>query len=76
MDHQLPATRALPRLTLVLGGAASGKSEFAENLLLASGLRDISATHARHFAPLLQAHVQRGFDDWSAAARAIDLKAE
>ncbi len=24
----------------------------------------------------LQAHVQRGFDDWSAAARAIDLKAE
>ena len=41
MDHQLPATRPLPRLTLVLGGAASGKSEFAENLLLASGFRPV-----------------------------------
>ena len=41
MDHQRLATRALPRLTLVLGGAASGKSEFAENLLLASSLRPV-----------------------------------
>ena len=31
----------LPKLTLALGGASSGKSEFAENLLLSSGLSPV-----------------------------------
>lgn len=31
--------KMLPRLSFILGGAASGKSAFAENLMLSSGLR-------------------------------------
>jgi adenosylcobinamide kinase/adenosylcobinamide-phosphate guanylyltransferase len=41
--------KMLPKLTLVLGGAASGKSAWAENLLLSSGLDPVYLATSRSF---------------------------
>ena len=59
------APMALPKLTLVLGGASSGKSVFAETLVLASGLAPVYIATAQiwdtEMAAKVAAHkAQRG----------------
>lgn len=52
----------LPNLTLVLGGAASGKSKFAESLCLQSGLRKIYIATAQVFDDEMAAKVTKHLD--------------
>lgn len=47
----------LPKLTFVLGGATSGKSHWAENLLLSSGLEPVYLATARVFDDEIQAKI-------------------
>ncbi len=42
-------TGAIPKLTLVIGGAASGKSDFAEKLVMSSGLARTYIATAQSF---------------------------
>lgn len=49
MLDQRNFNKMLPKLTLVLGGAASGKSAFAENLLLSSPLRPVYVATGQAF---------------------------
>jgi adenosylcobinamide kinase/adenosylcobinamide-phosphate guanylyltransferase len=64
----------LPKLTLVLGGAASGKSVWAENLLLSNDLRPAYIATARALDDetkfRIQAHKARRSDVW------LDLEAD
>ena len=48
----------LPQLTFVLGGAASGKSAWAENLLLQSGLSPVYLATSRIFDAEMQAKIK------------------
>lgn len=52
----------LPRLTLVLGGAASGKSAFAENLVLRADLAPVYIATAQVFDDEMAAKVSRHRD--------------
>nr|WP_300036953.1 bifunctional adenosylcobinamide kinase/adenosylcobinamide-phosphate guanylyltransferase [uncultured Roseobacter sp.] len=58
----------LPKLTFVLGGAASGKSVWAENLLLTSGLEPVYLATSRVFDDEIKlrinAHKSRRRDEW------------
>lgn len=76
MDHQPLATRTLPRLTLVLGGAASGKSEFAENLLLSSTLRPVYLATAEirdsEMAGKVSRHRDRRGPEWRDVEAPLD----
>lgn len=58
----------LPKLTLVLGGAASGKSLLAENLLLSSGLEPVYLATSRCFDDeiklKIEIHRSRRCDGW------------
>lgn len=56
----------LPKLTLVLGGAASGKSAFAESLVLQGNLDPIYIATARVFDDEMAAKVSRHQDQRSA----------
>lgn len=49
--------KKMPKGTFILGGAASGKSEFAENLILSSGLRCIYLATGQAFDPETKARV-------------------
>lgn len=49
--------KMLPALTLVLGGAASGKSQWAENLILNSGLNPIYLATSRIWDDEMQSKV-------------------
>ncbi|ARU02051.1 bifunctional adenosylcobinamide kinase/adenosylcobinamide-phosphate guanylyltransferase [Yoonia vestfoldensis] len=53
---------ALPKLTLVLGGAASGKSSYAEGLIAQSGLAKIYIATAQVFDDEMAAKVARHRD--------------
>lgn len=49
----------LPQLTMVLGGAASGKSAFAESLVMQTGLSRVYLATAQAFDDEMQAKVDR-----------------
>lgn len=49
----------LPKSTLVLGGAASGKSRFAENLLLTSKLDPVYLATSRSFDAEMETKIKR-----------------
>ena len=66
-----------PGISLILGGARSGKSQFAEKLVLESGLRKIYlATSEALDAEMEQRiahHQQRRGDDWELIEEPVDL---
>ncbi|MEM9786625.1 MAG: bifunctional adenosylcobinamide kinase/adenosylcobinamide-phosphate guanylyltransferase [Pseudomonadota bacterium] len=49
----------LPKVSLVLGGAASGKSAYAENMILRTGLAPVYIATAQVFDDEMAAKVQR-----------------
>ncbi|MEM1076202.1 MAG: bifunctional adenosylcobinamide kinase/adenosylcobinamide-phosphate guanylyltransferase [Pseudomonadota bacterium] len=67
----------LPRMSFVLGGAASGKSAWAENHLLSSGLDPVYLATSRVFDPEIKAkidiHKSRRNDRWHTIEADIDL---
>lgn len=71
--------KMLPRLSFVLGGAASGKSQWAENLLLSSGLDPVYLATARILDNetkfRVMAHKNRRSDDWRTVEATSDLSA-
>lgn len=67
----------LPRLTLVLGGASSGKSAFAEHLLASSGRHMIYVATGQAFDEEMRvkivAHQARRGSDWTTVEAPLDL---
>ena len=66
----------LPELTLVLGGAASGKSTFAESLVVQSGQNRVYLATAQAFDDEMQAkvarHRQMRGDGWQTIEAPLD----
>lgn len=66
----------LPKLTLVLGGAASGKSSYAEGLITSSGLEKIYIATAQVFDDEMAAKVARHRDlrgsGWTTVEEPLD----
>lgn len=64
--------------TLVLGGARSGKSAFAEKLVLDSGLKPIyiatSQVWDEEMRARVDAHIERRGDDWVCVEAPIELE--
>jgi adenosylcobinamide kinase / adenosylcobinamide-phosphate guanylyltransferase len=70
----------LPRLTLVIGGASSGKSSFAEGLVTGSGLSPVYLATARawddEMAAKIAAHrAARAADGWRTVEEPVALAA-
>jgi adenosylcobinamide kinase/adenosylcobinamide-phosphate guanylyltransferase len=67
----------LPRLSLILGGAASGKSAFAENLVQGAGLRKIYVATAQVYddemADKVTRHREQRGDQWTTIEEPIDV---
>ncbi|WP_315806324.1 MULTISPECIES: bifunctional adenosylcobinamide kinase/adenosylcobinamide-phosphate guanylyltransferase [unclassified Bradyrhizobium] len=74
-----PPSPALPRLTLVLGGARSGKSRYAEALITALPSPWIYLATAQAFdnemASRIAEHKARRADGWRTIETALDLAA-
>ena len=72
LDHH-----PLPRLTLVLGGARSGKSRFAEELVLESGFEPVYLATAEPFddemAARIAEHRTRRGTGWRTVEEPLDL---
>lgn len=70
-------TNFLPRLTLVLGGAASGKSAYAETLINRSKRHKLYVATAQAFdvemKDKIQAHQNSRGDDWQTIEAPFDL---
>lgn len=68
---------SLPKLSLVLGGAASGKSAFAENLVLQSGKAPVYIATAQVFDDEMAEKVARHRDmrgtGWTTIEEPLDL---
>ena len=66
----------LPKLTLVLGGAASGKSTFAESLVVQSGQNRVYLATAQAFDDEMRAkvvrHRQMRGDGWQTIEAPLD----
>ncbi|MDG1115831.1 MAG: bifunctional adenosylcobinamide kinase/adenosylcobinamide-phosphate guanylyltransferase [Flavimaricola sp.] len=67
----------LQSFTFVLGGAASGKTAFAERLVLSSGLKPVYIATAQAFDSEMQAKIDRHKDDrgtgWRTVEEPVDL---
>ncbi|MEM8631294.1 MAG: bifunctional adenosylcobinamide kinase/adenosylcobinamide-phosphate guanylyltransferase [Pseudomonadota bacterium] len=67
-DGSKKREKMLPRISLILGGASSGKSVFAENLLLGSETRPVYVATAqawdREMEEKISIHRQRRKNDW------------
>ena len=67
----------LPKLTLVLGGAASGKTAWAERLVLAAGTRPVYVASAQAWDAEMQAKITRHRDNrgtgWHTIEAPLDL---
>lgn len=67
----------LPSMTLVLGGAASGKSKIAENLIVNSGLAPVYLATARIWDSEIElkvnVHRARRGPDWTVIDAPVDL---
>lgn len=67
----------LPRLSLIIGGANSGKSLFAENLIAQSGLSRVYIATAQAFddemRAKIKAHQDRRSADWHTIEAPLDL---
>ncbi|MEJ6403941.1 bifunctional adenosylcobinamide kinase/adenosylcobinamide-phosphate guanylyltransferase [Yoonia sp. 2307UL14-13] len=67
----------LPKLTMVLGGAASGKSAFAEALVLQAGISPLYVATAQAFddemSVKIRRHQARRGDDWDTVEEPFEL---
>ncbi len=72
-----PVIAALPRLTLVLGGARSGKSAFAERLVLGAGLEPVYIATAQaldgEMADRIERHRRQRGTGWRVVEEPLEL---